>query len=126
MKEAGLTILVLLLLFPAISTAKGVDIDAIKNPVTASKDSINRGQNLFVEKCAVCHGEKGDGNGPAAESFEIPPWSFTDGTTGDYSDGYLFQKIKNGGEWYEMPPFGFILKEIDIWDLVNYLRSLGK
>ena len=83
MKEAGLTILVLLLLFPAISTAKGVDIDAIKNPVTASKDSLNRGQNLFVEKCAVCHGEKGDGNGPAAESFEIPPWSFTDGTTGD-------------------------------------------
>ena len=126
MKLIELALLFLLLLIPTFSFAQEVDVDAIKNPVTAGKGSINRGQNLYMDKCAVCHGEKGDGNGPAAESFEIPPWSFSDGTPDDYSDGYLFQKIKNGGVWYEMPPFGFILKETEIWDLVNYLRSLKK
>ena len=126
MKLVELQLLVLLLLFPALSPAQAIDVDSIKNPVVTGKNSVNRGQITYMEKCAVCHGEKGDGNGPAAESFEIPPWSFSDGTADDYSDGYLFQKIKNGGEWYEMPPFGFILKEMEIWDLVNYLRSLKK
>ena len=124
MKYFEIELLILLLLVPSMPPAAAIEVDSIKNPVAADKNSVNRGQISYMEKCLVCHGEKGDGNGAAAESFEIPPWSFTDGTADDYSDVYLFQKIKNGGIWYEMPPFGFILNEMAIWDLVNYLRSL--
>ncbi len=124
MKVIAYRLLVLCLLVPLNSTAQEIDVDAIKNPAAADKVSISKGQKLYMDICAVCHGKKGDGNGPSAESFEVLPWSFIDGTPDDFSDGYLFQKIRNGGNWYEMPPFGFILKDREIWDLVNYLRSL--
>jgi mono/diheme cytochrome c family protein len=126
MKSVAYSLLAFSLLVPAILTAEETDIDANKNPVAADKDSLSKGQRSYMDICAVCHGKKGDGNGPSAESFGVPPWSFTDGTIDDFSDGYLFQKIKNGGVWYEMPPFGFVLKEREIWDLVNYLRFLQK
>ena len=117
---------VALFLLAANSPAAEIKVDAFKNPVAAGKDSIGKGQKSYLKNCAICHGTKGDGKGPSAESFEVPPWSFTDDTLSYYSDGFLFQKIKNGGEWYEMPPFGLILKEREIWDLINYLRSLEK
>tara|TARA_B100001971_G_scaffold157725_1_gene147354 strand:+ start:590 stop:994 length:405 start_codon:yes stop_codon:yes gene_type:complete len=105
---------------------KEIDVDAIKNPRAADSKSISNGNKLFFEKCSVCHGEKADGNGPSAESFEVVPWDFTDGTIADISDGFLFQKIKNGGIWFEMPPFGLILKNNEIWDIINFLRSISK
>ena len=102
------------------------DPDTIKNPVKPSAKSVQSGGKLYLEKCSVCHGKKADGNGPSAGSFAMEPWSFTDGTIEDVSDGYLFQKIKNGGPWYEMPPFMMMLKDKDIWDTINYLRSVAK
>jgi mono/diheme cytochrome c family protein len=100
--------------------------DTIKNPIKSSAGSIKNGRKLYLENCTVCHGMKADGNGPSAGSFAMEPWSFTDGTIDDISDGYLFQKIKNGGPWYEMPPFMMKLKDKDIWDTINYLKSVAK
>ncbi len=31
-----------------------------------SQESIQRGEAIFVERCAGCHGKKGDGKGPNA------------------------------------------------------------
>lgn len=45
------------------------------------------GQDMFKSYCAVCHGENGKGNGPAAAALKVPP---TDLTT-------LAQK--NGGKY---------------------------
>jgi mono/diheme cytochrome c family protein len=40
------------------------------------------------------------------------------------SDGALFYVIRNGKG--EMPPEGDRAKDDDIWNLVNYIRSLAK
>lgn len=128
MKKTIFSTSFIFLLFTCLSIAeeKDVDVDAIKSSRTADLNSISNGKDLFLERCTVCHGEKADGNGPSAESFEVPPWNFTDGTIDDVSDGFLFQKIKNGGIWFEMPPFGLILKNDEIWDIINFLRSVSK
>jgi mono/diheme cytochrome c family protein len=110
---------------PGIAKENEIDVDKIKNAQAADSKSISNGRELFTERCSVCHGEKADGKGPSAESFDMTPWSFTDGTIDDISDGYLFQKIKNGGVWYEMPPFSLILKNNEIWDIINFLRSIS-
>lgn len=105
---------------------KEIDVDAIKNTKVADSNSISNGKKIYLKKCSICHGEKADGKGPSAESFEVPPWSFTDDTIDDISDGYLFQKIKNGGIWFEMPPFGLIFNNDEIWDIINFLRSISQ
>jgi cytochrome c len=37
----------------------------MKNPVKATKASIQKGKEIYEKKCALCHGDKGDGKGPA-------------------------------------------------------------
>ncbi len=114
----------LLMTMPAI--AGDFDPDTIKNPVKADESSVAKGGLLYQKHCAVCHGEKADGVGPSAEGFDVEPWSFVDGTIDDLSDGFLFQQIKNGGVWFEMPPFTLGMKDEEIWSVINYLRSLKK
>jgi len=35
------------------------------------------GKNVFMSKCALCHGPKVDGKGPAAATLTTPPGDFT-------------------------------------------------
>ena len=117
---------VFLALFSPASSSAEIDVDAIKNPLKADQAAVSKGKALYLEHCAVCHGSKADGKGPAADSFEVEPWGFTGEELEGVSDGFLFQQIKNGGAWYEMPPFALGLKDDDIWSVISYLRSLKK
>jgi mono/diheme cytochrome c family protein len=36
------------------------------------------GKAIFMDKCVPCHGEKGDGKGPLASTFDPKPGKFTD------------------------------------------------
>lgn len=36
------------------------------------------GKAIYTDKCAPCHGEKGDGKGPMAKTFEHKPGNFND------------------------------------------------
>lgn len=38
---------------------------------------LHRGAALFADNCATCHGESGNGRGPAAASLSTPPVAFT-------------------------------------------------
>ncbi len=37
----------------------------------------NQGRDIYENKCQMCHGPKGDGNGPAAAAFHPKPANFT-------------------------------------------------
>jgi mono/diheme cytochrome c family protein len=39
--------------------------------------SIAWGKDLFLKRCASCHGEEGKGNGPAAVALKNPPADLT-------------------------------------------------
>jgi mono/diheme cytochrome c family protein len=109
-----------------VASAAEIDVDSIKNPVKGDKSNIMEGMTLYMDHCAVCHGDKADGNGASADGFEVRPWSFVDDTIKDLSDGFLFQQIKNGGTWFEMPPWSLAISDKEIWTIINYLRSLNK
>ncbi len=93
------------------------------------------GKALFRTNCATCHGENGDGNGPAAEQFVLRPRDFalaafkfdTDANWVRGADEDLANVIKNGAAVYGgsavMPPWGQ-LGDREIKQLIGYIRSL--
>jgi len=94
------------------------------NPVKPTAESLAKGKKLYVIDCAMCHGKDGDGKGDMASDIK----NVTDFTNPDAlknrSDGELFYAIRKGKG--EMPPEGDRAKDDDIWNLVNYVRSLAK
>jgi len=44
-----------------------------------SADVLNAGRTAYLQYCRACHGEKGDGRGPAALGLRPPPRDFTQG-----------------------------------------------
>lgn len=61
---------------------------------------------VFGSNCAVCHGTKGDGDGPLARNLEPNPANFqTMRRFYDRTDDTLFDHIANGIKWEGMPNF---------------------
>lgn len=100
--------------------------EAVKeaNPVKLTPDSIARGKKQYGYDCAMCHGADGGGKGDIGD-FKVQPADYRDAKSlKDKTDGELFYIIKNGKG--EMPAEGDRAKDNQVWDMVNYLRSLAK
>jgi mono/diheme cytochrome c family protein len=98
----------------------------VKNPIATSTESVAAGKQLYVRSCAPCHGTSGEG-GPGNDLIPAAP-DLTDAMW-DHgsSDGEIFGNIKNGiAPEFNMTPFKDRLKDDDIWNVVNYLRSIAK
>lgn len=96
----------------------------VPNPIAASEDSVAAGGTLFATNCAVCHGEKGLGDGPTAEALEKKPADLTQSHVQQLSDGALFYIISHGKPETPMPAWENVLEADDRWKVVNFLRTL--
>lgn len=93
------------------------------NPVKSTPESIAEGKKIYGYDCVQCHGASGDGKTEPAKEIRIP--DFTDpAILKDRTDGELFYVIKNGRG--AMPLEGDRVNTEQLWDLVNYVRSLVK
>jgi len=92
---------------------------------------LDEGRQVYNQVCVTCHGEAGDGKGPAGAALNPPPRDFT---TGEFkyggTDQDLFDVISNGaaakGGSPSMAPWGGVYSEKQRWGLVKYIRSLKK
>jgi len=95
------------------------------NPVQPTPESLANGKKWYGYDCAMCHGASGDGKGGVAADMKLKVTDFTDpATLKARTDGELFYIIKNGKG--DMPPEGPRVKTPELWNLVNYVRSLSK
>ena len=95
-----------------------------KNPVRFTDLSVDRGKKLFLNHCAMCHGNSGDGKGELVPVFDVHPPDFTKpGALDKRTDGELFAIIGQGSE--KMPSHRTLLEEKQVWDVVNFLRMVG-
>jgi FTR1 family protein len=84
-----------------------------------------RGQQLFGEYCATCHGSRGDGKGPSAAGLTPPPANFTDAQFMHGETPYdFYHVISLGKRGTAMPAWDGVLSIQDRWDLVSYLWTL--
>ncbi len=104
-------------------------IDALVSYVVTSAQgtSVQRGQTLFAQNCAVCHGDFGEGGpNPSQPNQLIAPIS-TSEFLNTHDDTTLFQIINQGQPDKGMSPFGSAnggsLDDDQINSIVAYLRS---
>ena len=100
---------------------------AIKNPVAPTAKSIDSGRQLFQQYCKACHGADATGNGPLAPKDVVPPNLIDAEWAHGPTDGEIFTNIRNGiGPKFDMKSLKSKMTATEIWNLVNYLRSLGE
>jgi mono/diheme cytochrome c family protein len=100
--------------------------DAAKaNPVKPSPTSLSSGKKKYGQDCAMCHGKEGAGDGDLAEDMHLKLRDFRDAATlKDVSDGDIYSIINNGKG--KMMGEEGRLKPDEIWDIVNFVRTLPK
>jgi mono/diheme cytochrome c family protein len=104
---------------------------AVPNPPRELKDLRDHGEILYIRYgCGRCHGDTGEGNGPAQQAFRRDPTrqvqirNFTRGRFirgAEMEDLYLTLKV--GIEGTPMAAYAS-LKDDEIWALAAYLRLL--
>ena len=111
----------------AAQAPKNAAAAKLKNPVKSTPDSIAAGKTAYNKYCKFCHNEDATGNGPLAPKDTHPP-NLVDATWDHGStDGEIFTNIKEGiGPKFDMKPMKTKMMDTDIWNVVNYLRSLAK
>lgn len=98
--------------------------DTIKNILAINAENIPKGEELYNMYCFSCHGDTGYGDGPAGGAMGVRPANFHDQKVIKQKDGAFFWKLSNGNG--NMPPYKEILSEKERWQLISFLRELGK
>ena len=93
------------------------------NPVKPTPESLEAGKKIYSYDCASCHGATGDGKTDVAKDMKLPDLT-NPAALKDRTDGEIFYVLKNGRG--DMPPEGDRVKPDQLWNLVNYTRSLAK
>ena len=87
-----------------------------------------KGKETFNTTCASCHGMEGKGDGAAAAALDPKPRDLSDAAyVSTLTDDHIFKAVKEGGASVGkspmMPPWGGVLSDEKIWDVVAYIRS---
>ena len=99
----------------------------LKNPVASSPESIANGAKSFGRYCAACHGREGKGDGPGGAKLDPKPSNLADADwKHGSSDGEIFAVIHDGVKDTGMKGYASRMTEHELWDVVNYIRSLNK
>lgn len=98
----------------------------VPQAVLSSPAARTRGRALFLEHCALCHGERGDGHGQRSEGLTRPPRDFTSvDWRRSTSPRHVFFAIREGLLATPMPQWKS-LSEQDAWNLTAYVLSLAE
>lgn len=90
-------------------------------------DALLRGAEIYKINCLACHGETAAGDGVAGAALNPLP-SPIGHTSQMLSDELVFYRISEGGVEFQtaMPAWKDVLTDEQIWDVIAYVRELGK
>jgi mono/diheme cytochrome c family protein len=94
---------------------------------------IARGKEIYATRCAVCHGDDGDGKGPAGMILPLRPPDLRDRKmVGEMASNYWFWRISEGGavEPFKsmgsaMPAWRAELSVEDRWAVIAYQHTFS-
>jgi cytochrome c oxidase cbb3-type subunit I/II len=99
-------------------------------PIDGTMQDFENGKMIFNLYCAQCHGEGGQGDGPASIAtlggyISPQPANFTE-SGGDFQHyGRYVWKVTEGVETTNMPPWKWALTDTERYDVVLYVQSFS-
>jgi len=92
-----------------------VEVESIDLPTDPIRGDVNRGQQIYADKCATCHGAEGEGvTAPAIGNPALLALA---------SDAFLRYTIEHGRDGTEMIAWGQLLSSADLDAVTAFLRS---
>ncbi|MDN3519066.1 c-type cytochrome [Aquisalimonas lutea] len=118
-----------------LGTFAGITVADDSKPPSLSDELVERGQEIYQESCASCHGANGEGaaNWQERNSLgELPaPPHDEDGHTWKHSDALLYRMVRDGWrhpfnetDRLTMPSFEAVLSPQEIRAVIMYLKTL--
>jgi mono/diheme cytochrome c family protein len=103
-------------------------------PAGSLAPSAVRGEIVYRKACAACHGDRGDGKGPAAQYLDPRPRDFTSGTfkfrstpNGELpTDADLVRIVADGVPGTQMPAWKGVLTDRELVDVVAYVKGFSE
>jgi cytochrome c oxidase cbb3-type subunit 2 len=113
----------------APSTLGAVDL-AAANPLAKDPAAVQKGHDLFAQKCSACHGDNAEGQDPFPSLVD----DVFLGVKGDLPDAAYAAMIRGGSDAKKaldrpgladggMPAFSGELSDAEVWSIVAFLRS---
>jgi predicted CXXCH cytochrome family protein len=96
------------------------------NPLKATPDALRQARDVFVDRCATCHGNDGSGQTTVGRNLYPKPPDLRLPQTQDLSDGQIHYIIQHGVRLTGMPAWGNPHEEQEdaSWKLVLFIRDL--
>jgi cbb3-type cytochrome c oxidase subunit III len=112
-----------------IAFIRSLSAPVAENQVTVS-DKVLKGQTIFKTYCATCHGDNGQGDGPAAVALNPKPANFSDFKfISQRDDAHLTKVIKGGGVAVGksplMPALGAGFTDQQVGQVIAFIRSIS-
>ena len=105
------------------SCSNPAELKNMVNPVKPTPESVAQGKKYYGYDCAMCHGQTGNGKGDVDTGEKMP--DFTNPVAmKEVTDGQMFCALKTGHG--HMPKENIRQSPNELWNLVNYVRSLAK
>lgn len=113
-------------LYPADVAADKALAPTLGNPVPITRNSLDRGRDLYMTYCVPCHGERGLGNGYIVGDgkFSRPPSLCSRKLRTQSADGDIYHIISRGQNL--MPGYKNQLTPMERWAVINYVRALQR
>jgi len=105
-----------------LTTTLFEELEVVSYPV--ERPDLGRGERLFLDNCAACHGPSGGGDGFAAPGQNPPATSFHDTRMNILSPHQVYGAITFGIEGTAMPAYLGALPSQQLWDIAFHVLTL--
>lgn len=95
-----------------------------RDPLPDTAEVIDAGRQTFQANCAICHGPRGLGDGPAAFTLSPRPVNLQLHVP-QHAEGEIFYWISQGVAGTGMPAWKDKLSEEQRWQVIRFLQALS-